>query len=126
MGQARRKNNRYEKEVNEILEALDDSGDGEVDLYEFETALKKPDVVRRLATMDLESGDAKTLYNLLDNGDGKLTLQELVRGISRLRGQAGSIDVAALGHRAAHIEAAVLEIYGLLKKCMRQMRSESA
>ena len=52
-----------------------------------------------LSAMDINVNNFERLWMLLDNGDGQLTAEELVRGLGRLRGGAKSI------HMLAHIKA---------------------
>merc|ERR1712039_54874 len=93
---AKRKSRQYELEIQGILDFIDIDTSGTCDLAEFEKALRKPILRHKLAAMDLEAGDARILFELLDNGDGHLSYGELAKGVSRLRGRARSIDVALL------------------------------
>jgi hypothetical protein len=40
--------------------------------------------------MDLDAGDIDTLFALIDDGDGGITVDELIKGVSRLKGTARS------------------------------------
>merc|ERR1712098_523255 len=69
---------------------------GTLDRKEFIRILRDPRTNRWLSAMEIEVGDANALFDLLDDGDGKITVDELVRGVSRLRGAARSIDVVTV------------------------------
>jgi len=55
------------------------------------------------SAQDLDAGDADYLYDLLDDGDGNLTVGELISGVARLKGAARSIDLFGLMHLVANL-----------------------
>lgn len=63
-----------------------------------------------LSGMGLDVHDAQLTFELLDDGDGSLTTEELVRGFSRLRGEARSIDVLALLQTTRRVEMLVGQV----------------
>merc|ERR1712151_1466131 len=102
--QSHEKAKQHLKEMRSIFREFDESEKGTVDMEEFVSALERPVLVDRLAAMDLDAGDATMLFELLDNGDGMLTFDEIVSGVSRLQGKARSIDLAAMARRLAGFE----------------------
>merc|ERR1712176_768032 len=54
--------------------------------------------------MEIEVADLELLFDLMDDGDGKVTFDELVGGLSRLRGNARSIDLVTLIYRSMRLE----------------------
>eukprot|EP00928_Gymnodinium_smaydae_P018341 TRINITY_DN16988_c0_g2_i1.p1 TRINITY_DN16988_c0_g2~~TRINITY_DN16988_c0_g2_i1.p1 ORF type:complete len:515 (-),score=98.05 TRINITY_DN16988_c0_g2_i1:473-2017(-) len=85
-----------------LLEA-DAGGDGQISLEEWQELLKDPTVRIWLSSMELDTSDAELVFELIDStGDGQLDFQELMAGVSRLRGSARSIDLEAL--RRSHNE----------------------
>jgi len=101
----------YRKQIEDLFEGIEKSEDGTVNFGGFSRALKDAGVQQKLAAMDLEGGDAKTLFELLDNGDRSLTLHHLLLGVSRLKGKARSIDLAALARRLDRMENHLLRLY---------------
>merc|ERR1712038_2229406 len=77
-----------------LFQQADTSGDGYINLDEFKTVLSDTSVRLWLASMDMEVGDAERLFLLIDNGDGLISADELIAGVSRLKGSARSIDLA--------------------------------
>mmetsp|Transcript_46258 Transcript_46258/g.107572 ORF Transcript_46258/g.107572 Transcript_46258/m.107572 type:complete len:578 (+) Transcript_46258:61-1794(+) len=90
--------NMHKKKMKLLFETADETGDGQLSLEEFRALLQGDAKTSQwiklwLASMDLDVSDVDTLYHLIDDGDGGITADELVRGISRLKGPARSIDL---------------------------------
>merc|ERR1711879_1033644 len=76
-----------------LLEEGDDDGNGVLSVDEFCRICKTPEVNAWLGAQGLDASEASTLFNLLDVvADGKLTIEELVRGVKNLKGPARSLD----------------------------------
>eukprot|EP00928_Gymnodinium_smaydae_P049059 TRINITY_DN32893_c0_g1_i1.p1 TRINITY_DN32893_c0_g1~~TRINITY_DN32893_c0_g1_i1.p1 ORF type:complete len:575 (+),score=99.80 TRINITY_DN32893_c0_g1_i1:57-1727(+) len=83
-------------------------GDGHISKDEFFNILSDSQVKLWLSSMDLDTSDAETLFDLIDHSeDGLLSFQELVSGVARLKGAARSIDVVVLMRRHAELMARV-------------------
>merc|ERR1712032_688366 len=48
------------------------------------------------AVLDLEVHEVMSLFDLLDDGDGRITYAEFMKGVMRLKGQARELDVVAI------------------------------
>merc|ERR1712034_25122 len=79
-----------------LFEAADASGDGSLDIDEFRAILQKIQVRTWLAAQGLDASDADKLFLLLDDGNNSLTAEELVKGVSRLKGAARNLDLVVL------------------------------
>jgi len=73
--------------------AADSSGDGCLTWGEFEDALQSEHVEAYLANLELDVTQSRRLFEMLDDGDQKVSAEEFVRGALRLRGTARSQDV---------------------------------
>eukprot|EP00811_Abedinium_folium_P036035 NODE_8781_length_1470_cov_10.174981.p1 GENE.NODE_8781_length_1470_cov_10.174981~~NODE_8781_length_1470_cov_10.174981.p1 ORF type:complete len:458 (-),score=91.29 NODE_8781_length_1470_cov_10.174981:96-1418(-) len=93
-----------------LMTRLDSSNDGVLDRLEFSRLLDDNQLKTWLSSMDVEVNDPLLLYDLVDNGDGQMTVDELTRGIARLRGPARSIDLAALNARAQDLRERLIRI----------------
>lgn len=71
----------------------DVSGDGMINFEEFVNVVSQQEAQLWLSAMELDEKDHRLLFSLLDNGDGQIELDELVKGVGRLKGAAKSIDV---------------------------------
>merc|ERR1712046_405026 len=63
---------------------------------EFERVMSQTDVQHYLSSLDLEIHEYQLLFDLLDDGDGVITYDEFIEGLSRLKGQARTLDLVAL------------------------------
>merc|ERR1712012_1068199 len=76
--------------------AADTSGDGFLSLQEFEDVMSIPEVQGFLALLDLDIGEATSLFHVLNDGDDCLDYGEFVQGVTRLKGQARAMDVITI------------------------------
>jgi len=84
-------------EMKAIFEEVDVEGSGFVDWEQFRTFIHNEQVQAYFATQQLDTSDARELFNLLDTDqDGKVFVEEFILGCKKLRGQAKSSDVATL------------------------------
>jgi len=88
-----KKGQQLRQELEELFDEADLSGDGCVALDEWDCLLSHPKVVFWLRELGVEAGDAHVLFDLLDDGDGKITRKEFVNGMSKLKGEARAQDL---------------------------------
>merc|ERR1712032_1055926 len=70
-----------------------------IDVETFATMLANREVQMWLKALDYEASDAGMLFQLIDkNGDGTLSLDELIEGMASLKGTARNMDVKLLMH----------------------------
>jgi len=110
--------NTHAKKMKMFFKQADTSGDDKIDRGEFKKMLSNPSVSTWLASMELDEADHDLLFSLIDDGDGMLTLPELVKGVARLRGSARSIDLVQVKRQLEDIKI-TLEAAGLgLRTCL--------
>ncbi|CAE7241336.1 SCN11A [Symbiodinium sp. CCMP2592] len=92
----------HTKKMKTLFEAADESGDGVIDLDEFRKIFELEEIRTWLSAQDLPVSNPDLLFRLLDDGDGGLTAEELVKGVDRLKGSAKGMDLEAfvMEHRA--------------------------
>lgn len=88
--------NQYIEKLKGVFESADVSGDGVLTKEEFRGMLTVPTIKHYLSHLDIEVHDAEGLFDLLDDGDGQVTLSEFVQGVTRMKGQARSADMVSL------------------------------
>ncbi|CAE7352898.1 unnamed protein product [Symbiodinium sp. CCMP2456] len=83
----------YNRKVKKLFQSIDSSGDGNINLEEFEKLVQSPKLRFWMAQLELEYHDLMSLFEFLDNGDGNITLAEFIEGAGRLRGTAKALDI---------------------------------
>jgi len=69
------------------------NGDGHVTIEEWKDICEDPFVKVWLGAQGIELGDAEQLFHLLDNGSGRLTSEEVIKGTARLKGTAATMVI---------------------------------
>merc|ERR1712037_52772 len=70
-----------------------------IDMETFATMLANKEVQMWLKALDYDASDAYMLFQLIDkDGDGTLTVDELIEGMATLKGTARNMDVKLLLH----------------------------
>lgn len=94
----RRADQAHRKKMEGLFKKADRNGDGTIGRHEFAYILRSPIIRTWLSSMNLDVSDGALLFELIDaeQPDGKITVDELIKGVARLRGPARSIDVKAL------------------------------
>lgn len=116
--QKERQNARLDNNFRSVFKEIDDSGDGSVNMEEFTEILEDHRVTTWLAALDLDIQQCQGLFELLDNGDGKISFQEFVQGVHRLKGAAKAVDLVTVSHQQA-------EMMKCVKKLLKMMEGGS-
>jgi len=99
--------NTHAKKMTMFFEEADANGSGVIDRAEFKMLVAQPAVSMWLSSMELDAKDGDLLFSLLDDGDGHLTLDEVVRGVAKLKGSARSIDVVQVLKELEKLKASI-------------------
>merc|ERR1712014_559109 len=86
----------YIRNIEHLFEVLDESGDGELTLKEFETMLTNKKVRTWFAALDVNAEDASHLFEVLDDGDGRIKRREFVAAVKNVSGAARGTDMLSL------------------------------
>lgn len=97
-----------------VFQAIDSTGDGCVDWDEFQHVIRDHRVLTWLAALDLDIEQCGGMFTLLSGSDGKMSFQEFVKGVQRLKGDAKAIDQVLLMNRVAELTGLVVNIQGSL------------
>eukprot|EP00929_Paragymnodinium_shiwhaense_P116324 TRINITY_DN8577_c0_g3_i1.p1 TRINITY_DN8577_c0_g3~~TRINITY_DN8577_c0_g3_i1.p1 ORF type:complete len:654 (-),score=150.91 TRINITY_DN8577_c0_g3_i1:138-2099(-) len=91
-----------------FFQEADESGDGFISLDEFKAVLENPKVKQWLAAQDINISDADLVFQLADTdedeGESRLSAEELVRGLSKVKGTAKSMDMVAVSYTIQRME----------------------
>jgi hypothetical protein len=91
--QKKRDKENWTRKMHMLYSKLNKNGDEALERWEFLEMMKEPWLHTWLSAMELDFNDPEALWELLDDGDGNLTAEELVKGVSKLRGSAKSADM---------------------------------
>lgn len=91
--QERRKKQKLMHRLERVFRKLDTTGDGLLEWNEFQEALQQEEVRSILKVFELEAGDFKTLFKMLDDGDGEISVEEFVGGVENMKGHARCLDM---------------------------------
>lgn len=90
-------NESFLAEMKGIFEEVDTEGSGCISWDQFREFIQNEQVQAYFQTQQLDTSDARELFNLLDmDQDGEVCIEEFIMGCKKLRGQAKSVDVASL------------------------------
>jgi len=115
MEDSRRAAGETHKKLEELFMVADEDGDGHLTPEEFLAAMSLPSVQRFLNSLDVSIRDCGPLFDILDDGDGMITIAEFCKGLMQLKGQARAIDIVVLQHENGK----------LLRECERINKSLS-
>merc|ERR1719473_658126 len=91
--QVEKKNQEEIKGLALMFKDLDEDQSGELNKREFENALTKPKFLNKLKLLDMKKDDCMEVWDLLDDGDGLLTVEEFTNGLRRMKAGARSKDI---------------------------------
>lgn len=86
----------HKDRMTRFFQLADINGDGKLSLDEFRSVLRKPVIKTWLEAMELRCSDADLLFSMLAGPDHKVTAEQLINGVARLRGAARNIDILSI------------------------------
>lgn len=104
----------YAQKLKRFFMTLDASGDGLVSWEEFSVLLHDPQLQIWMSTLDLETHDLVQLFQMIDDGDGEISVEEFIDGATRLRGMARSLDVAQVLTGIKKVELKIEDLKSLV------------
>eukprot|EP00929_Paragymnodinium_shiwhaense_P110649 TRINITY_DN7781_c3_g1_i1.p1 TRINITY_DN7781_c3_g1~~TRINITY_DN7781_c3_g1_i1.p1 ORF type:complete len:675 (+),score=105.96 TRINITY_DN7781_c3_g1_i1:86-2110(+) len=91
--------------MQQLLFEGDESDDGYLNLREFKNLMRDKKVQKWLLAQDIELKDIELAFRMIDtSGDSRVSPEELVRGLARLKGAARSSDMVTILHAFRRIE----------------------
>lgn len=80
-------------ELKNMFQTLDEDGSGALTREEFTDVLDDVGFLRQMKMLDIDLEELPDIFDILDDGDGEVTTEEFVMGITRLQGTAMSRDM---------------------------------
>lgn len=81
------------RQFQRLFSSIDADGSGTLTREEFRAAFEDPEIANQLCLLDIHFEDCEEIFNLLDTGDGVLSLQEFFEGVMRMEGGATAKDL---------------------------------
>lgn len=88
------KKRRELKMLSDLFMEIDLDGSGELSKDELFASLKNKKVKQMLDLLEMKVGELTETWEVLDDGDGLLTIKEFTDGIRRMKGEAKAKDIA--------------------------------
>ena len=73
--ESKRTSQMYQSKLQDLFHTMDGDDSGSVSYQEFIEHLDHPIIKRYMALLDIHVHDVKNLFDILDDGDGKITVQ---------------------------------------------------
>lgn len=90
---------------------------------EFFKATKQRKIRQKLRALDIMPKDIDELWDILDDGQGEMSVQDFQASIRRLRGEAKAKDILRLYKEVGQFESSVEEVAEHLEKSRRRLRN---
>ncbi|OLP87191.1 Sodium channel protein type 10 subunit alpha [Symbiodinium microadriaticum] len=100
----------FQRKVSALFRQADISGDGKIDVKEFKRLLKAPKLQLWLSQLEIETTDLWGLFQMLDTGEGEISLEEFEAGTMRIKGMARSFDLAQVHRLVERLSLRIDEI----------------
>mmetsp|Transcript_50987 Transcript_50987/g.157815 ORF Transcript_50987/g.157815 Transcript_50987/m.157815 type:complete len:536 (-) Transcript_50987:96-1703(-) len=104
IAQKARQMRKHVQKMKLLMAEADESNDGYLSNDEFIAIAQDARAKTWLAAMELEVRDAQLIYDLIDDGDNRVSAEELVKGIGRLKGNARSLDMITLMRQVSEMQ----------------------
>lgn len=86
-----------------LFEVMDEDDSGTLTLEEFQGAFETKEVATKLKLLGFKEEDCQVIFNLLDEGDGCLTIDEFFEGLQEMKGPAQAKQVFMVRKRVEQI-----------------------
>eukprot|EP00434_Breviolum_minutum_P020199 symbB.v1.2.017812.t1/scaffold1395.1/size121899/4 len=96
MDELRGKSKDYQRKLEELFRAADTDDNGTLSATEFVEAMSLPSVQHYMQVLEVKIQDCRPLFDILDDGDGRITIPEFCKGLMQLKGQARALDIVML------------------------------
>jgi len=118
MRQKKRASRSHTAKMEKLFAACDLNGNGCLEREEFISAMSDDKVNVWLRAMGLDVTNAGAIFDLIDDGSGELTADDLIGGVSRLKGPARALDMCVFMHESDTLRTE-LEILQRIHKRLR-------
>jgi len=111
------------KLLSELFMEIDLDGSGELSKEELFGSLKNKKVSQMLDILEMKVSELQETWEVLDDGDGQLTIKEFTDGIRRMKGEAKAKDVADVIKRLRDTDRKHVELQEQASKYSATLRA---
>lgn len=94
---------KMQQELREMFKDMDNDGSGTLSQAEFTDVLDDVMFIRRMKMMDIDLEELPDIFEILDDGDGQVSMDEFCMGLMRMQGVAMSRDTLKATQRLKRI-----------------------
>lgn len=102
-----REKEREVEELKDLFLECDQDGSGELTKDEFHEAVARPKIKQKLTVLEINTSEIGELWDILDDGDGRLSANEFTDGLRKLKGESKAKDVMGVLHEVKKMEDGV-------------------
>lgn len=106
---------KYTASLNRLYHELDTDKDGYVSSDELSTLCEDPRAIAWLHSLDLSVQEVNALFELMDTGEGRVSWNAFVDGLTRLKGGAKNIDLEMLSIESKKMLSKIEEVQSNVK-----------
>jgi hypothetical protein len=88
-----------QQELLKIFKSMDEDGNGELDREEFLDILGDVSFMTKMRQLDIDLAELPDVFDILDDGDGRLTAFEFCSGLQRMQGTAKAKETFNASHQ---------------------------
>lgn len=114
------------EELSAIFHTMDLDGSGMVDKDEVAQAMQIRHVRMKLRILDVNLEDMSALWEILDDGDGELDVDEFIAGMRRMKGEGKAKDVMRLLRELRIQEATVARLDAKVRSSVARLAPAKA
>jgi len=82
--------------MRKVFTSMDTDGGGTISWEEFSRSFEDEELSKTWKVLDIDQKDAWELFQLLDDGDGEITIDDFIEALHRMRGVAQAKDMFRL------------------------------
>merc|ERR1712226_857354 len=96
--------------MHKLFVEADENRDGFLDVEEWLAVCKDAWVQKWLLSQEIQGQDAATLFEMMANGTGNISADDLIRGMSALKGPGATMDIIAQIHNVSRSVEKIQEV----------------
>eukprot|EP00440_Ansanella_granifera_P018987 gb/GFBE01020633.1/.p1 GENE.gb/GFBE01020633.1/~~gb/GFBE01020633.1/.p1 ORF type:complete len:559 (+),score=155.45 gb/GFBE01020633.1/:1-1677(+) len=101
----------FARNLRQIFQYADSSGDGLISFEEFHGMIKEPHVLELFMKLQLDLSDVSALFLILADEDGTASYDEFLKGAMAMKATARNLDIVSIKHEIDSVRRDVVKIH---------------